>query len=80
MTTFRFLQTVAKKTLRDTLRDIPGGHVLHSSAPLAEELEKVPRGHGNKVTKCRTLLGIDLNPESKKAEIMAGLRAWRLET
>jgi hypothetical protein len=27
----------------------PAGHSLHSLAPLAEELENVPRGHGSNV-------------------------------
>lgn len=46
---------------------------MHLSAPLSEELENVPRGHGNKVVRYGSLLGIVLKPESKRAEIMAAL-------
>ena len=46
---------------------------MHSSAPLSEELENVPRGHGNKVVRYGSLLGIDLKPDAKRAEIRAAL-------
>lgn len=42
---------------------------MHPSTPLAEELENVPRGHGNNVATPWLLSGILLNPEAKRAEI-----------
>lgn len=42
---------------------------MHPSAPLVEELENVPRGHGNNVATSQLLSAILLNPVAKRAEI-----------
>ncbi len=42
---------------------------MHPSSPLMEELENVPRGHGNNVTTRQLLSSILLNPEAKRAAI-----------
>ena len=51
------------------LCSIPGGHFMHPSTPLVEELENVPRGHGNNVATSQFLSGILLNPVAKRAEV-----------
>lgn len=43
---------------------IPGGHCIHPSFPLEEELENVPLGHGRNVR-----WPVCLNPEATRAEI-----------
>ena len=49
-------------------KTIPGGQFVHPSAPLVEELENVPRGHGNNVAVDGSLSpGIRLNPEANRA-------------
>lgn len=52
------------------MSSIPGEHFVHPSAPLADELEKVPRGHGKSVAASGVLPGVFLNPEAKRAEII----------
>ena len=42
---------------------------MHPSTPLVEELENVPRGHGNNVATSQFLSGILLNPVAKRAEV-----------
>ena len=44
---------------------IPGGHFMHPLAPLVEELENVPRGHGNNVATTGLLSAILLNPDAR---------------
>ena len=41
---------------------------MQPSVPLAEELENVPRGHGNNVAIVWLLSRLLLNPEAKRAE------------
>jgi len=48
---------------------IPGGHFMHPSTPLVDELENVPRGHGNNVATSQLLSCILLNPVAKRAEV-----------
>ena len=46
---------------------IPGGQFVHPSAPLVEESENVPRGHGNIVATLELSPGIRLNPVATRA-------------
>lgn len=54
--------------------NIPGGHFVHPSAPLVEELENVPSGHGNNTATNWLLRGINLNPVDLRAEISSELQ------
>lgn len=42
---------------------------MHPSTPLVDELENVPRGHGNNVATSQLLSCILLNPVAKRAEV-----------
>jgi len=51
---------------------IPGGQGVHPYFPFVEALENVPTGHGlRRVSYSVSLVGICLNPEANKAEIIA---------
>lgn len=51
---------------------IPGGQGVHPYFPLVEVFENVPIGHGlRRVSNSVSLVGISLNPDANKAEIMA---------
>ena len=51
---------------------IPGGQAVHPYFPFVEALENVPTGHGKRrVSYSVSLVGICLNPEASKAEIIA---------
>lgn len=53
---------------RESLYNIPGGHSVHPSSPLADKLENVPTGHGNNKANLSLSLGIRRNPEAIRAE------------
>lgn len=51
---------------------MPGGHFIHPSCPLEEELTKVPKGHGkNTQTLNSPPSSIRLNPDANRAETWA---------
>ena len=50
---------------------------MHPSFPFVEALENVPTGHGaRRVSYSVLLVGICLNPEANKAEIICCLNEW----
>ena len=56
--------------------NIPGGQFVHPSAPLVEELENVPKGHGSITATVSSLRGVNLNPVDLRPAIRAKLKEF----